>query len=76
MENSWDAWKSGEEDMLLMTVPFQNIPEVLYWIETHVGRPLECRELMVLFQKPVQDDLSFVRWFTILWEVAIRSLWS
>ena len=35
-------------------------------------RPLESRELIVMFKKPVWDDMSFVTWCIILLEAAIR----
>ena len=35
----------------------------------------ECSELIVMFEKPVWDDLSFVTWCVIVLDVAIRR-WS
>ena len=50
-----------------------HIPKVLYWIEIWwLWRPLGYSELIVMFKKPVLDHLSFVTWFMILLEVAIR----
>ena len=54
-------------------LPFHHIPKVFYWIEIWwLWRPLEYSELIVMFKKPVWDDLSFVTWHVILLEVAIR----
>ncbi len=54
-------------------LPFHHIPKVLYWIDFWwLWRPFEKRELIVMFKKPVWDYLSFVTWFIILLDVAIR----
>ncbi len=54
-------------------LPFHHIPKVLYWIEIWwLWRPFEESELIVMFKKPVWDDLSFVTWCIILLEVSIR----
>ncbi len=53
-------------------LPFHHIPKVLYWIKIWLlsnGRPFEKSELIVMFKKPVWDDLSFVTWCIILLEV-------
>ena len=54
-------------------LPFHHIPKVLCWIEIWwLWRPLEYSELIVVFKKPVWDDMSFVTWCIILPEAAIR----
>ena len=54
-------------------LPFHHIPKVLYWIDIWwLWRLLENSELIVMFKKPVWDDLSFLTWCIILLEVAIR----
>ncbi len=54
-------------------LPFHHIPKVLYLIEIWwLWRPFEESELIVIFKKPVWDDLSFVTWCIILLEVAFR----
>ncbi len=51
-----------------------HIPKVLYWIQIWwLWRPFEKSELIVMFKKPVWDDLSFVILSCIiLLEVSIR----
>ncbi len=49
---------------------FHHIPKVLYWIEIWwLWRSFEQSELIVMFKKPVWDDLSFVTRCIILLEV-------
>ncbi len=55
-----------------VNLSFHHIPKVLYWIEIWwLWRPW-VKELIVMFKKPIWDDLSFVTWCMILLEVAIR----
>ncbi len=50
---------------------FHHIPKVVYWIEIWwLWRPFVESELIVMFKKPVWDDLSFATWCIILLEVA------
>ncbi len=50
---------------------FHHIPNTLYWIEIWwLWRPFKYNELIVMFKKPVWDDLSFLTWHVILLEVA------
>ncbi len=40
---------------------FQHIPTVLYWIEIlRMWRSFECSKLIVMFKKPVWDDLAYM----------------
>ncbi len=44
-----------------VNLSFHHIPKLLYWIEIWwLWRPFEESELIVMFKKPVWDDLSFV----------------
>lgn len=55
------------------TLPFQHIPNVHYWIEIWLlRRPFVYSEQIVMFKRPVGDDLSFLTWCIIRQEVAIR----
>lgn len=56
-----------------VTLPFHNSPKVIYWIEIWcLCRPFEYHEVIVMFKKPLWDDLSFDTWFQYPAEAAIR----
>jgi len=60
-----------------VNLQFQHISKLLYWIEIcWLWRPFEFSELIVMFKRPVWDDLNFVTWHVILLEVAIRRWWT